>query len=183
MRLKQNNCCALIIDYQQKLVPAMDRKEELIKNSVKLIKGLSLLNIPMIITEQYPKGLGETLPEIKEAAQGAPVFEKTSFGALGSNDVLCHLEQLEELGRDHVLICGIESHICVLQTALQLLRKDFKPIFVTDCITSRHPTDYMTALMRAEREGVEFATAEMVFYELMGAKEHPQFKAISALVK
>lgn len=183
MGLKQNNCCALIVDFQEKLMPAMHGKEELLKNSLKLLKGLSLLEIPMIITEQYPKGLGATLPEISEAAKGAPIIEKTSFGALESDDVLGHLEQLEQFGRRQVLICGIEGHICVLQTALQLLKKDFQPIFVTDCISSRHQSDLMVSLMRAEREGVQFVSTEMVLFEIMGSKEHPQFKAISALIK
>lgn len=183
MRLKQNNCCALIVDFQERLMPAMHGKEELLKNTVKLVKGLSLLEVPMLITEQYPKGLGSTLPEISEAAKGSPIIEKTSFSALESDDVLGHLEQLEQLGRKQVLICGIEAHICVLQTALQLLKKDFQPIFVTDCISSRHQTDLMASLMRAEREGVQFVSAEMGLFEMLGSKDHPQFKAISNLIK
>lgn len=183
MRLKPNNCCAIVIDYQEKLVPAINKKEELIENSVKLLRGLSMLEIPMVLTEQYPKGLGDTLPEIKEAAKGSPIVAKTTFSALENDDVLGYLEQLEEIGRNQVLICGIEGHICVLQTALQLLKRDFQPIFVTDCISSRHASDYMTAMMRAEREGVQFATTEMVLFELIGGKDHPKFKAISALVK
>ncbi|MEA5135869.1 MAG: hydrolase [Candidatus Fimivivens sp.] len=183
MRLTQNNCCALVIDFQEKLMPAMLGRDELQKNVVKLLKGLSLLEIPMLITEQYPKGLGTTLPEITQAAEGAPIIEKTVFGALGANDVLGHLEQLEQFGRKQVLICGIEAHICVLQTALQLLDKGFSPIFVTDCIASRHQPDLMAAFMRAEREGVQFVSTEMVLFEIMGSKEHPQFKAISSLIK
>ncbi len=183
MRLTQNNCCALVVDFQEKLMPAMYGRDELEKNVVKLLKGLSLLEIPMLLTEQYPKGLGATLPDIAEAAQGAPIIAKTAFGALGSDDVLGHLEQLEQFGRKQVLVCGIEAHICVLQSALQLLDKGFSPIFVTDCIASRRQPDLMAAFMRAEREGVQFVSTEMALFEIMGAKEHPQFKAISALIK
>lgn len=183
MRLTQDNCCALIVDFQEKLMPPMYGRDELQKNVVKLLKGLSLLEIPMLITEQYPKGLGATLPDIVGAAQGAPVIAKTAFGALGDNDVLGHLEQLEQFGRKQVLVCGIEAHICVLQSALQLLDKGLSPIFVTDCIASRHQTDLMAAFMRAEREGVQFVSTEMALFELMGSKEHPQFKAISSLIK
>lgn len=183
MRLTQDNCCAMIVDFQEKLMPAMHGREALRTSVVKLLKGLSLLEIPMLITEQYPKGLGGTLPEILEAAQGAPVISKTSFGALGDNDVLGHLEQLEQFGRRQVLVCGIEAHICVLQTALQLLDKGLSPILVTDCIASRNQTDLMSAFMRAEREGVQFVSTEMALFELMGGKEHPQFKAISSLIK
>lgn len=183
MRLTQDNCCALVVDFQEKLMPAMYGRDELQKNVVKLLKGLSLLEIPMLITEQYPKGLGATLPEIAATAQGAPVIEKTSFGALGNNDVLGHIEQLEQFGRRQVLVCGIEAHICVLQSAMQLLDKGLSPVFVTDCIGSRCQTDLMAAFMRAEREGVQFVSTEMALFELMGAKEHPQFKAISSLIK
>lgn len=183
MRLTQNNCCALAIDFQEKLMPAMYGRDELQKNVVKLLKGLSLLEIPMLITEQYPKGLGATLPDIAGAAQGAPIISKTSFGALGNDDVLGHLEQLEQFGRKQVLVCGIEAHICVLQSALQLLDKGFSPVFVTDCIASRHQPDLMAAFMRAEREGVQFVSTEMALFEIMGSKEHPQFKAISALIR
>lgn len=180
MRLTQNNCCAMVVDFQEKLMPAMFGRDELQKNVVKLIRGLALLEVPMLITEQYPKGLGATLPEIAEAAQGVPIIAKTAFGALGANDVLNHLEQF---GRKQVLVCGIEAHICVLQTALQLLDKGFSPIFVTDCIASRHQPDLMAAFMRAEREGVQFVSTEMALFEIMGSKEHPQFKAISSLIK
>ncbi len=183
MRLTQDNCCALVIDFQEKLMPAMYGRDALQQNVVKLLKGLSLLEIPMLITEQYPKGLGATLPEIAAAAQGAPVIGKTSFGALSNNDVLGHIEQLEQFGRRQVLVCGIEAHICVLQTALQLLDKGLSPIFVTDCIASRHQPDLMAAFMRAEREGVQFVSTEMALFELVGTKEHPQFKAISSLIK
>ena len=183
MRLTQDNCCALIVDFQERLMPAMYGREELQNNVVRLLKGLSLLEIPMLITEQYPKGLGHMLPELLEAAQGAPVIAKTSFGALENNDVLGHLEQLEQFGRKQVLVCGIEAHICVLQSALQLLDKGLAPIFVTDCIASRRQPDLMAAFMRAEREGVQFVSTEMALFELMGSKEHPQFKAISALIK
>ncbi|MFV0496760.1 MAG: isochorismatase family protein [Candidatus Fimivivens sp.] len=183
MRLTQNNCCALVVDFQEKLMPAMDSRDALQKNVVKLLKGLSLLEIPTLITEQYPKGLGSTLPDIAQALQGAPIIAKTAFGALGADDVLSHLERFGQAGRKQVLVCGIEAHICVMQTALQLLDKGFSPIFVTDCIASRHQPDLMAAFMRAEREGVQFISTEMALFEMMGAKEHPQFKAISALIK
>ncbi len=183
MELRQNNCCALVIDYQERLVPAMDRKDELIENSVKLLKGLSMLEIPMLVTEQYPKGLGATVAEIKEAFGDAPVYAKTAFSALGSDEVMEALDKLKSEGREYVLICGIEGHVCVMQSALDLIKKGFKPVFVTDCITSRRCSDYMAAIVRAEREGVQFVTTEMALFELIGGKEHPHFKAISALVK
>jgi len=96
------------------------------------------------------------------------------------------MEQLNKLkaeGREYVLICGIEGHVCVLQSALDLIKNGFKPVFVTDCITSRRCSDYMAAVVRAEKEGVQFVTTEMALFELIGGKEHPHFKAISALVK
>lgn len=183
MRLDQNNCCALVIDYQERLVPAMFKKEELIENSVKLLKGLSLLGIPMAVSEQYPKGLGATVAEIKEALGDAAIYDKTAFSALGSEQLKADLKKFAEEGRGYVLICGIESHVCVMQSALELIDEGFKPVFVTDCITSRKPEDLASALIRAEKEGIEMASTEMVLFELIKGKEHPHFKAISAIVK
>ena len=183
MRLDQKNCCALVIDYQQRLVPAMFKKEELIQNSVKLLKGLNLLEVPMVVSEQYPKGLGATVDEIKEALGDAPIYEKTAFSALGCPELLAKLKEFAAEGRKYVLICGIESHVCVMQSALQLIEEGFKPVFVTDCITSRKFEDLAAALVRAEKEGIEMASTEMVLFELITGKEHPHFKAISAIVK
>ena len=183
MRINLNECCAIFVDFQERLIPAIYGKEALLQSVVKLATGLSLLEVPILITEQYPKGLGSTLPEILEAAEGAPIIEKTTFGALENIEVMGHLEQLKQLGRTKVLLCGIEGHICVLQTALQLLEKGYQPIVVTDCISSRQQADLLVALMRAEREGVQFVTTEMVLFELIDSKEHPKFKAISALIK
>jgi len=183
MRLKIENCCAIVIDYQERLVPAMHGKEQLIAQSQKLLKGLELLGIPMVVTEQYPKGLGSTVSEIKEAAPSAEYFAKTAFSALGCEEVAAKLEKFKAEGRENVLICGIEGHVCVFQTALDVIDAGMNAIFVSDCITSRTLSDYMTAMMRAEREGVNFASAEMVLFELIGGKEHEHFKAISAIVK
>lgn len=183
MRLTTENCCAIVIDYQERLVPAMNGKEKLITQSQKLLRGLELLGVPMIITEQYPKGLGSTVAEIKEAAPSAEVFAKTSFSALGCEEAAAVIKKFKAEGRENVLICGMESHVCVFKTALDVIDEGMNAVFVTDCIASRDPADLMTAMMRAEREGVNFASAEMVLFELIGAKEHEHFKAISAIVK
>lgn len=183
MRLKPENCCAIVVDYQERLVPAMHGREQLIEQSRKLLKGLELLGIPMIVTEQYPKGLGSTVAEIKDVVPSAEFFAKTAFSALGSQEVAERLKQFKTEGRENVLICGIEGHVCVFQTAIDVIDAGMNAVFVSDCITSRSLSDYMTAMMRAEREGVNFASAEMVLFELIGAKEHEHFKAISAIVK
>ena len=183
MRLDQNNCCALVIDYQQRLVPAMFKKEELIQNSIKLIKGLSLLGIPMVVSEQYPKGLGTTVDEIKEVLGDSNIYEKTTFSALGCAELLAELKEYAKQGRKYVLICGAETHICVLQSAIDLLDEGFKPVFITDCISSRKPEDLAAAFIRAEKEGIELASTEMVLFEIIKGKAHPHFKEISAIIK
>ena len=137
----------------------------------------------MVVSEQYPKGLGATVDEIKEALGDALIYEKTAFSALGCPELLAKLKEFAAEGRKYVLICGIESHVCVMQSALQLIDEGFKPVFVTDCITSRKIEDYEAALVRAEKEGIEMASTEMVLFELIKGKEHPHFKAISAIVK
>lgn len=180
-KLRQNNCVVIAVDYQEKILPAMQNREQLMTNSIKFLRCATLLQLPVIITEQYPKGLGTTVPEILEAAPEAKVYAKESFSALGAEEILTRLDA--DKTRKRVIVLGIEAHVCVLQTALDLTEKGYKPYIVGDCIDSRKQSDMMIALIRAEREGVRFVSTEMVAFEVMGGKQHPQFRAVSALIK
>lgn len=171
----------LIIDVQEKLLPAMDEKEEIFENICRLVKGATTLEIPTIATEQYPKGLGVTVPELMQCYRGnIPTFPKTSFNALEQQEVLDWLRGVE---RTNVFICGMESHICVRQTALDLKRKGFYPIVIADCVASRKKYDKEIAIRSMELEGVEITTLESAFYELLRDSKHPAFKEISKLIK
>lgn len=179
MRITTEQTKCLVIDYQEKIVPAMADKEALLSNSVKLIRGLKLLNIPLAITGQYTKGLGLNLPEIFAAAGTEEYIDKLTFSSYEEPKVK------EWLGEDtrYVLICGIEAHVCVLQTAIDLKDAGFTPVLVTDCISSRRKSDLEIALIRARQEGVLLTTSEAILFELTRQAGTDVFKQISRLVK
>ena len=179
MRISVDNTICMIIDYQEKIVPAMAHKEELLSNSIKLLKGLRVLGVPMIITGQYTKGLGLNVPEIFEAAETESYIDKMSFSSYQEPKVQ---KALGETGK-HVILCGIEAHVCVLQTAMDLKAAGYQPVLVTDCISSRKESDKEIALIRAQQEGVLLTTGEAILFELTGAAGSDVFKQISKLVK
>lgn len=179
MRILTENTTCLVIDYQEKIVPAMNKKEELLANSVKLLKGLKILGISMTITGQYTKGLGLNMPEIFEAAGTEEYIDKMAFSSYEVPEVQ---KALGQPGKN-VIICGIEAHVCVLQTAIDLKEAGYQPILVTDCISSRKESDKEIALIRAQQEGILLTTAEAVLFELTRAAGSDTFKQISKLVK
>ncbi|MCQ2551326.1 MAG: hydrolase [Clostridia bacterium] len=168
------------IDYQEKLMPAMAHQDELIENTAKLIQGIKALDMPIVVTTQYAKGLGETVPKIKEALGEFNAIDKHTFSCVRNEQFM---ETLESYDRGSVIITGAEAHICVMQTAIDLVREGFEVYVVVDCIDSRKDLDKEISLRRMEEEGVLLATTESVLYEaLLGAKE-PGFKEISGIVK
>ena len=180
MRLNCERCAAVAVDYQERLLPPIRGRERLMKKSAELLEGLSLLSVPVLFTEQYPQGLGKTDPALLALAPGAPVIEKTSFGAA---DTPAFSAALRPLGRDQIILFGIEAHICVLQTALGLKELGYTPVFAADCISSRGEGDRAFALERARQEGILLTSCEALLFELARAKEHPRFREISALIK
>lgn len=179
MRILAEDTSCLVIDYQEKIVPAMAEREELVQNSVKLLTGLRILGIPMIVTGQYTKGLGLNLKEIFEAAGTEEYIDKLSFSAFESAEVQ---SALEGRGRN-VIVCGIEAHVCVLQTCIDLKDAGYRPVLVTDCISSRQGKDKEIALLRAQQEGILLTTSEAVLFELTRRAGTDVFKQISRLVK
>jgi len=182
MRFLSSETVGVMIDMQGKLAPHIAGIDEVVKNQTKLIQGLQALEIPILATEQYKKGLGETLPELKELLdpkKTEPV-EKMSFSCTDDEGFR---EQLARTGRDHVVIFGIEAHVCVLQTVLDLLEDAFEVIVVKDCVSSRYPADMETALRRMEQEGAMLTTSESILFELCRVAGTDVFKQISKLVK
>lgn len=180
MRLKPENTLALAVDFQENLMPVIGENERIIKNARILLSGLALLEIPVLVTRQYPKGLGDTVPEIKEVTAAARVLDKTTFSCYQDPAIK---EAVDGLGRRNVIICGVESHICDLQTAIDLAGAGFNVVYVADCMGSRKPEDKKYGLERAAREGAFLATYESILFELTGGAGSPVFKGISKLVK
>ena len=179
MRIEREHAAAVVIDYQEKLIPAMDRKETLIENSSILLAGLRALGIPMVFTQQYTKGLGSTVRELTQAAGTEEFVEKIRFSAY--EDVLKECPSIQQ--KKYIILCGIEAHICVLQTLIDLRAHGYIPVLVTDCISSRKDTDKEMAILRAQEEGAVLTTYEALLFELLGAAGTEESKKIQRLVK
>ena len=178
--LAPENTVLILIDFQERLFPAMHDKEKLLRNVVKLIKGAIVLEIPIILTEQYPKGLGPTIPEIKELIPGIKPIEKVCFSCC---DEESFTKALDALSRKQVLIAGIEAHICVYQTAMALARAGYEVQAVGDCVASRDLENKLVALFKMGAAGISPTTTETALFELLKVAKGDKFKAISSIVK
>jgi nicotinamidase-related amidase len=168
----------LVVDVQEKLVPKIHGGEALVRNIAFLLDAAELLGVPFLATEQYPKGLGPTVAELRRHLPERP--DKVGFSCCAIPSVV---EQLRRSGRTKVLLAGIETHVCVLHTALDLLALDFKVYVAADAVGSRYPLDHDLALRRMERAGAALVTSETAVFEWAGGADHPQFKPISKLVQ
>lgn len=180
MRIERKLSAGLVIDIQEKLYPHMDQKEELLRRTSILLEGFRVLDIPIVLTEQYPKGLGPTLEAISSLLGKEPVFEKISFSCCGEAAVSDRLKSME---RPILILCGIEAHVCVLQTVVDLREEGYAVVVVEDCISSRNPEDKRVAVERMRSEGAIISTCESVLFELARVAGTEEFKAISRLVK
>lgn len=187
MRIKRESSVAVMIDIQERLFPHMIEKDRLENNSIKLITGLKILNVPILFTQQYTKGLGETLASVKTALAAAEVAEKT-LGPIEKTAFSCggsapFMKQLKSRDRSIVLLFGIEAHVCVLQTALDLQESGYSPVVVEDCTSSRKLNDKDIALNRLTLEGIRTTTCESLLFELCESADSKEFKDISRIVK
>lgn len=170
----------LVIDYQEKLVPAMREYKEWLRRSLILIKGMIELDVPVIVTQQYTKGLGETVSEIRNIDGVPDGFDKISFSCLDDENISAALGRLSV---KNVVVCGCEAHICVLQTVIDLIAEKYNVYVAADCIESRKAYDKEAAVKRAEQEGAYITTGEAILFELLGRAGSDSFKRISALIK
>ena len=171
----------VIIDMQDAFRTKVAGFTEIAERIAVMVAGAKLLNLPIIVTEQYPKGLGHTVSEIKEALpESIEIIEKTTFSSCG---VQAFADQLERAGAKQVLVCGIEAHVCVNQTVHDLLARGFQVHLLTGCILSRQPHDRRVALRKMQVSGAILSTVEMALFELMRDAKHEQFKAIQGLIK
>ncbi|MDR3175444.1 MAG: hydrolase [Desulfovibrio sp.] len=180
MRIHAEDTAAVAIDFQERLLPAMHDSDELIRSSRVLLSGLNALNVPVLLTRQYPKGIGDIVPEIREVTANALVCDKLTFSCCGSEAFASALQKLQ---KKNIILCGVETHVCVLQTALDLLASGYKVFMAADCTGSRRRRDRATGLKRADREGALLTTYEQTLFELLESSTSPAFKTISGLVR
>lgn len=180
MKINKQDVFCMVIDIQEKLFLHIHEKENLLKNCVILLKGLKALNIEIILNEQYKKGLGETMIEIKNILSSDLHFEKTTFSSLENKEIFNHVKALD---KKYAIICGTETHVCVMQTCLDLIANKITPIIITNCVSSRNKYDHNIALKRLHKEGAILATYESILFELLVDSKNTSFKQISKLVK
>lgn len=177
-RLAARDGGLLVVDVQEKLVDRMKYGPLMVANTARLVRAAQALEMPVWATEQYPKGLGPTVDEL--AALLPERASKLSFSCCQVHELIGHLDGR---GIRHVTLAGIEAHVCVAQTALELMQLGFRVQVPADAVASRHKMDWEFALRRLERAGAVISTTEAALFEWIGSAEHPAFKAISDLVK
>ncbi len=173
----------LLVDMQERLLPAMTGGAEAQARCAILLKAAKALEVPVTLSEQYPKGLGHTVPMLKEETGNVPVFEKLSFSCWRDKALKDHMIAHHEAGRPLVILAGIEAHVCVMQTAADLAAAGFGVFAVADAMASRAPASHAMALDRMRDNGVAVVNTEMVVFELLGRAGTVEFKALSALVR
>ncbi len=183
MRLDRNNAVLVIIDVQERMMPVIDRAAEVVKNIERLIRGCHILGLPIVATEQYTKGLGRTVEDVHRALDesgGYKPIEKSCFSAHGCAGFEAELNALD---RTQVLLAGVETHICVYQTAMDLLRDEYDVTIVADAVSSRTAQNKVIALDRLTSEGARLSSTEMALFELLVEADTDEFRAVSKLVK
>jgi nicotinamidase-related amidase len=178
--LDRNRTGLLVVDIQEKILAVTSRSKQVVENAVKLIKGFKILERPIFITEQYPEGLGNTVDPIKKVLEEAEIHQKLTFSCCGIEGLT---RQIRTQKIDQLVLCGIESHVCVWQTAMDLAYDGFKVSVVGDALSSRTDENHEAALKRMASHGIEVTTTEMVLFELLKEAGTDAFKAVSKLIK
>jgi len=178
--LDKSKAVLVVIDIQERLVLAMKKKDKVYENTLHLIEAAKLLNIPIVVTEQYPKGLGPTVDEIKECLPQYSPLEKVTFDCCRGDGFL---EKIASLKRGHIILTGMETHVCVLQTCLSLLKEGYFPHLVSDAVCSRNKDDYLTAKELMRDAGAVITCTETVLFQLLEKAGTAEFKTISKRIK
>ena len=180
MRILKEDCTGLVIDMQERLFPHMHQHQYLLQRCLTLIEGMKVLKVPLMVTEQYPKGLGPTVEPISFTLKEISVIQKSAFSCC---DEPLFSSELAKRNRKTWIICGIEAHVCVLQTVTDLISLNHLPVIVADATSSRNPVDKQIALERMKQEGAIVTTTESILFELARISGTEAFKSISKLVK
>ena len=178
--LEIQDCCLVVVDVQGKLAQLMVNKEALFKNIQILVQAARILEIPILWCQQVPDALGPTVPEITALLAGSEPINKASFSCCGQEQFNA---QLNTLGREQILLCGIETHVCIYQTAMDLMEGGLDVTIVADAASSRTDQNRQIALNRLAAEGAHVSSTEMALFELLKTAKHPHFREIAKLVK
>jgi nicotinamidase-related amidase len=171
-----------VVDVQERLFNAMDaeRRDDMVTNVKILVSSARRLGMPVLVTEQYPKGRGRTLPEVRSLLGEAPAFEKTAFSCAEADGFM---ERLRALGAEHVILTGIEAHVCVLLTALDLLTRGLRVSIVADAVCSRRPANLEIGLGQARQAGAVVTATETVVFQLLGSADSDAVRELSKLLR
>ena len=180
--LEAERCALVVVDIQQKLLPPIYQREQLVRNAQLLIRAAGILKIPALVSTQYAKGLGGTVPEIASLLPGTEAIDKTLFSCFGS-DMFCAALKRVPGQRNTLLLCGMESHICVTQTALAALREGYLVHVASDAVGSRTEWNWKIGLERMRDAGAVISSTEMMIYELMRASSSEAFKELLPYLK
>lgn len=180
--LEADQCALIVVDIQEKLLPPIWQKEQLVRNSQMLIRLAGILKIPIIVSTQYAKGLGNTLPEIASLMPEVTPVDKVMFSCFGS-DVFCSMLKRLPGQRTTALLCGMEAHICVMQTALAALREGYLVHVASDAVSSRAEWNWRIGLDRMRAAGAVISSTEMMIYELLRSSGAPAFKEMLPYLK
>jgi nicotinamidase-related amidase len=179
MQIKKNDSLLLFIDVQEKLFPHIDKHFELEKKLNQLVEGMQVLEVPIIVSEQYTKGLGKTIESVSEKLKDIPTYEKMTFSCMQNPEIAAAIEQS---GKRTIILAGIEAHICVLQTALDLCAEGFDVALVLDAVGSRSEENKSISVLRLQNK-VAFTSVESVLFEICQVAGTEEFKAISKIIK
>jgi nicotinamidase-related amidase len=178
--LDEKDCCLVVIDVQGKLAELMHERENLFKNIRILIQVCRLLEIPVLWCQQVPAALGPTVPEIAELLVGLEPVNKSSFSCCRCEEFN---DKLYELNKKQILLCGIETHVCVYQTAVDLLERDYEVEVIADAVSSRTLANKEIGLDKIAAEGAQISSIETCLFEILKTAEHPRFRQIAKLIK
>lgn len=178
--LDTSNSLLLVIDIQDRLVASLD-KDVIVSRVGKLVDAANILDVPVVLSEQYPKGLGHTVPLISsKLKEGTPIVEKTSFSLLREEGFL---DRIKAYGRKQIVICGIETHICVHQTAEELINAGFEVVVAKDACASRSKYEFKQGIEAMHDNGAKISCVEIILFEWLRGAKHPKFKEVQALIK
>jgi nicotinamidase-related amidase len=180
--LDPEQCALIVVDIQEKLLPAISNKELLVKNAQLLIRLAGMLDIPIMVSTQYARGLGGTVPEISTLVPDAIILDKTEFGCFNNSGFCSEVKKLPG-NRTTVLICGMETHICVMQTALGAMNQGYIVHVASDAVGSRSEWNYHIGLNRMQDAGAVISSTEMMMYELLRSSSSPTFKELLPYLK